>query len=327
MGLRMQPVGQVFQRFNRLVRDLGRQLDREVSLVTSGEDVEIDKSILDNLGDSLVHLIRNSVDHGLESGDERVEAGKPRAGRVYLRASQIDNSVVIEVGDDGRGLDLDRIFARGRERGLVGEVRPDDAALAQLIFEPGFSTAAAVTAVSGRGVGMDAVRRNIEAIGGRVDVSTQRGQGSCFRISLPLTLAIIDGLLFELGGERYVLPLDAVEECVEAPRRDATSSRQRLVEVRGEQVPYLSLREFLRVDVPGPDEQVVVANFQGRRFGFLVDAVVGQHQTVLKGLDPYSRVTGMAGATILGDGSVALVLDGQRIAELVSSRPTTALAS
>lgn len=315
MSLRMQPVGLLFKRYNRLVRDLGRQLNRDILLVTDGDETEIDKTVLERLGDCLVHLIRNAADHGIEPAAQREAAGKPSQGTLRLRASHEEGFVLLQVSDDGKGLNRDRIFARAVSKGLIGqdEQLPDEKVF-DLIFEPGFSTAEQVSSVSGRGVGMDVVRRGIDELGGRVSIESVPGQGTTFTIRIPLTLAIVDGLLVHLGEESYVLPLDTIEECIEAPSRGEASSRHRVAEVRGELVPYLSLRDWF--DIPGDPpalEQVVIANYLGSRFGFVVDKVVGQHQTVLKQMGPMTKVHGLSGSTILGDGTVALILDGASI--------------
>ena len=321
MSLRMQPVGLLFKRYVRLVRDLGRQLGRDIDLVTEGDDTEIDKTVLDRLGDSLVHLIRNAADHGLEPAHVREQAGKPPRGTLRLRAYRGEGCVVVEVSDDGKGLDRDRILARALKRGLIG---PDDEraqeSVLDLIFEAGFSTAEKVSDVSGRGVGMDAVRRSIEELGGQIGLSSRPGEGTTFTIKIPLTLAIVDGLLVRIGHEPYVLPLDTVEECLEAPRGGEGASCHRVAEVRGEFVPYLSLKEWFGIEGPlGDAEQMVIANYDGHRFGFLVDTVVGQYQAVLKQMGPMTRVQGLSGSTILGDGTVALILDGASIMREVTS--------
>ena len=313
MEIRMLPVGSTFGRFRRLVRDLAQQLGKDVELVTSGDDVELDKNVIDRLNDPLIHLIRNGIDHGIESREQRIAAGKPARGRLSLRAEHVSGNVVIEIADDGKGLDLDHIYAKAVDRGLIPEgTRPSDRELRETIFAAGLSTADSVTDVSGRGVGMDVVRSAISDLRGRIEVESTAGEGSCFRVTLPLTLAIIEGLLLELDESKYVVPLAIVEECLEIRSdRDRTSADRGIIDVRGELVPYLRLRSWFGADSPRPDvEQVVVVNLRDERFGFVVDQVVGQHQTVVKGLGRmFEDIRELSGATILGDGTVALILD------------------
>ena len=313
LDVRMVPIGTTFNRFRRLVRDLSAELGKEIELVTEGAETELDKTVIERLGDPLVHLIRNSCDHGIEAPEVRRAAGKPARGRIHLSASHSGASVVVELRDDGAGLDPEAILARAVERGLVApDARPPDRELFHLVFLAGFSTARAVTNVSGRGVGMDVVKRSIEALRGSVAIESARGAGTTIRIRLPLTLAIIEGLLVTAGDETYVLPLSAVEECVELTRADVERGRgARVAAVRGELVPYLRLRELF--DVPGarPDvEQIAIVRHDEGRCGVVVDGVVGQHQTVIKSLHRvYRDVKGLSGATILGDGTVALIVD------------------
>jgi len=313
MEIRMLPVGSTFGRFRRLVRDLAQNLDKDVELVTSGDDVELDKNVIDRLNDPLIHLIRNGIDHGIESRERRLAAGKPARGRLSIRAEHVSGNVVIEIADDGKGLDLEQIYAKALEKGLVPEgARPSDRELREIIFAAGLSTASSVTDVSGRGVGMDVVRSAISELRGRIEVESTVGKGSCFRVTLPLTLAIIEGLLLELDGAKYVVPLAIVEECLEIRAdRDRTSADRGIIDVRGELVPYLRLRSWFGADSVQPAvEQVVVVNLRNERFGFVVDQVIGQHQTVVKGLGRMFRdIRELSGATILGDGTVALILD------------------
>lgn len=313
MDIRMLPVGSTFGRFRRLVRDLAQQLGKDVELVTSGDDVELDKNVIDRLNDPLIHLIRNAIDHGIETKEERIAAGKSPRGTLAIRAEHVSGNVVIEIADDGLGLDLDKILQKAVDRGLVAEgARPSDRELREMIFAAGFSTAQVVTDVSGRGVGMDVVRSAIAELRGRIEVESTRGRGSCFRVTLPLTLAIIEGLLLQLDDAKYVVPLAIVEECLEIREgRDRTSSDRGIIDVRGELVPYLRLRSWFGADSPKPDtEQVVVVNLRNERFGFVVDHVIGQHQTVVKGLGRmFQDIRELSGATILGDGTVALILD------------------
>ncbi len=311
LGIRMLPIGSTFGRYRRLVRDLSAELGKEIDLVTSGEETELDKTVIERLGDPLVHLLRNSIDHGVERPDERRAKGKPPRGTVVLSAEHSGGSVVIRIVDDGRGLDPTAIRAKGVERGLVPhDAELSDKELFNLIFLPGFSTAKAVTSVSGRGVGMDVVKRSIESLRGAVDIDSQPGRGATITVRLPLTLAIIDGLQIQTGRECYVAPLSLVEECVDLPR-DEVGEGDKIINLRGEIVPYIRLRDFFGIDGRPPDvEQVVVSSVEGNRVGLVVDRVIGEHQTVIKSLGRlYRDVEGLAGATIKGDGTMALILD------------------
>ncbi len=321
LSLRMLPIGTTFARFRRLVRDLANDLDKEIELVTEGADTELDKTVIDSLGDPLVHLIRNCIDHGIEQPEVREKAGKPRKGTVRLSAVHSESHVVIKIQDDGAGLDAEAIHAKAIERGVLtaeSEVTRQD--LYNLIFDAGFSTAKTVSNVSGRGVGMDVVRRSIESLRGKVWVESEPGQGSTVTVELPLTLAIIEGLLVKVGGDRYVLPLSLVEECIEVTEEQSQQRNgSQLVQVRGELVPFVRLREwFGQKDKQLPIEQIVVTRMGDARFGFTVDEVIGQHQTVIKSLGKlYEGVSGLSGATILGDGTVALILDAPKLVQTV----------
>jgi two-component system chemotaxis sensor kinase CheA len=316
MSLRLLPIATSFARFRRVVRDLSGELGKEVELQTEGGDTELDKTVIERLNDPLVHLIRNSVDHGVEMPAEREREGKPRRGAVRLSAEHSGSHVLIRVSDDGAGMDREAIRAKGIERGLISaEAELQDREIFDLVFAAGFSTARRVTSVSGRGVGMDVVKRSIESLGGSVEIESARGQGTTITLKIPLTLAIIEGLLVRIAGESYVLPLQAVEECVELSREEREAGEKtrgrRMANVRGEIVPYVRLRDWFGTGGESPElEQVVISRTDGRRIGFVVDAVVGQHQTVIKSLGRlYRNVQGISGATILGDGSVALILD------------------
>lgn len=327
LELRMLPIGTTFSRFRRLVRDLSAELGKEIELVTEGAETELDKTVIDQLGDPLVHLIRNSIDHGVERPAVREAAGKPHKGTVRLSAIHSESHVVIRVEDDGAGLDPDAIRAKAVERGLLAkEAEPSPEALYKLVFEPGFSTAKAVSNISGRGVGMDVVKRSIDALRGKVWIDSRPGQGTTVTVELPLTLAIIEGLLVKVADERYVLPLSLVEECIELSGAAAKNAHgHRLVEVRGELVPCLRLREWFGDDGKRPAiEQTVVTRLGQTRFGFTVDQVIGQHQTVIKSLGKlYEGLPGLAGATILGDGAVALILDVPKLAHATSVAATS----
>jgi len=315
MSLRMVPLKSAFERLRRLVHDLAKDLGKEVEFRTAGEETELDKSMIDQLHDPLVHLIRNSLDHGLETVEERSAAGKSRQGVVRMSAAQSGTSVLIRVSDDGRGLNREAIRARAVERGLLGanEQRTDQE-LCQLILAPGFSTAREVTSISGRGVGMDVVRSGVEAMRGSLEVSSQEGCGTTITLRLPLTMAIIEGLLVRVADSYFVLPLVSVEECVELFGA-ARSGRREMAVVRGELVPYLRLRTIFGMGGPAPElEQIMVTQTESGRVGLVVDQVLGNHHTVIKSLGKFYRnVQAMSGATILGDGTVALILDVERL--------------
>jgi len=313
MGVRMVPFGSLFGRFRRLVHDLSRDLGKDIRLVTRGEDTELDKTVIERLNDPLIHLIRNAVDHGLEDAAGRTAAGKPAEGRITLAARHVGAEVLISLTDDGRGLDAERIRARAEANGLIA---PDavltESELYQLIFQPGFSTAQEVTSLSGRGVGMDVVKRTIEELRGTIDIASTPGKGTEITLRLPLTLAIIDGLLVRVGEGRYVIPLTAVEECVELPPREEARTRNRsFLSIRDELVPFLRLRDIFHCRTPAdPYQKVVIVSSGELRVGLVVDQVIGDHQTVIKSLSPlHADVDTFSGATILGDGSVALILE------------------
>ena len=318
LTIRMLPIGGTFTRFKRLIRDLGSELGKDVMLVSEGGETELDKTVIDQLNDPLVHLVRNSIGHGIESPAVRQAIGKPGKGRITLSAKHSGANVVLTVADDGAGLDVARIRAKAVEKGLISEqAELSEREVYALIFEPGFSTAQEVSNVSGRGVGMDVVRQAIDALRGSIEVRSEEGEGTTFSIKLPLTLAIIDGLLIDLGADHYVLPLSAVEECIELTRDDVEQSHGRnLVKIRGEIVPYVRLRDEFKINSERPEiEQVVIVTLEGLRVGFVVDHVVGEHQTVIKNLGRmYQDVNGVSGATILGDGRVALILDLPQLA-------------
>jgi two-component system chemotaxis sensor kinase CheA len=319
MGVRMVPIGSLFGRFRRLVHDLSRELGKKIELVTSGEETELDKTVIERLNDPLIHLIRNAIDHGLEAPDERSALGKSEQGRVTLTARHSGAEVLISVADNGRGLNRARIQARAEEQGLLAPgAKPTDTELFQVLFQPGFSTAREVTSLSGRGVGMDVVKRTIEALRGAIDVTTVLGQGATVTLRLPLTLAIIDGLLVRVGQGRYVIPLTAVEECVElSTETDARSRGRSFLDIRGDLVPFLRLRELFNATTP-PDryQKIVIVSSGDLRVGLVVDQVIGDHQTVIKSLSRlHADVATFSGATILGDGTVALILDVAHLVE------------
>lgn len=325
LNIRMLPIGTTFSKFKRLVRDLSQELGKEIELTTAGADTELDKTVIEKLNDPLVHLIRNSIDHGIEAPEKREAAGKKRQGSIRLAAIHSGDSVIIEIVDDGGGLNEEAIRRKAVERGLIGEQEQlSRHELFQLIFAAGFSTAQKVTGVSGRGVGMDVVKRAIEALRGSIDIDSVAGQGTTIRVRIPLTLAIIDSLLVAIGEDCYVIPLSIVEECIELTRADVAAAHGRnLVRVRDRLVPYVHLRdEFAIADEPPEIEQVVITAVNGHQVGFVVDHVIGEHQTVIKSLGRmYRDVQGLSGATILGDGKVALILD---IPQLIQRAEQTA---
>jgi two-component system chemotaxis sensor kinase CheA len=323
LSIRMLPIESVFGKFRRVVRDLSSDLGKDVLLVSEGGETEVDKNVIDRIGDPLVHMIRNSVDHGLETAQERKAAGKSEQGTVWLSARQEGGEIIVSIEDDGRGLNADAIRARALERGLIDpEAELTDTDLHQLIFEPGFSTAETVSAVSGRGVGMDAVKTTIDALGGSIDVLSRAGFGTRIMLRLPVTLAIIDGLRVRLGNSVFVIPLSAVEECVEFEQPDDVArSGRSVLEIREEMVPYLALDELFNLPAEeNARRRVVVVRVDGARAGLVVDDILGQSQIVIKALSPYHRdIAGLGGATILGDGRVALIVD---VATLIRSAET-----
>jgi two-component system chemotaxis sensor kinase CheA len=317
MNIRMLQIGTTFSKFKRLVRDLSGELGKEIEMTTEGAETELDKTVLEKLNDPLVHLIRNSIDHGIEMPDVRESLGKRRCGTVHLSAVHSGANVLIRIQDDGAGLDKDAIRAKGIERGLISaDAELSDKELYGLILLPGFSTAKKITSVSGRGVGMDVVKRSIDSLRGTIEIDSVRGVGSTITVKLPLTLAIIDGLLVNIGEGFFIIPLSSVEECVELTREASEASNGRNVaNVRNHLVPYIRLRELLLVPGDPPEiEQIVITHTNGERVGFVVDHVVGQHQTVIKSLGRvYKDIDGISGSTILGDGTVALILDGPKL--------------
>ncbi len=313
MVVRMVPISNLFGRFRRLIHDLAGETGKTIELSTRGEATELDKTIIERLADPLIHLIRNSADHGLETPEERRAAGKPAVGQLVLSARHAGAEVVITLTDDGRGIDRDRVRAKAEENGLIAPgANLTDNEIYQLIFQPGFSTAKEVTNLSGRGVGMDVVKRTIEALRGAIDISSTPGKGSEVSLRIPLTLAIIDGLLVRVGAARYVIPLAAVEECVELSReQDVRSKGRSFIPLRDQLVPFLRLRElFASSDPVGLHQKVVVVSTGEDRVGLVVDQILGDHQTVIKSLSRlHADIETFSGATILGDGDVALILD------------------
>lgn len=313
LRLRMVQIGGTFNRFQRVVRDVSRELGKEIDLVISGADTELDKMVVEKIGDPLMHLVRNAMDHGIEPAEVRAQRGKPAVGVLRLNAYHDSGSIVIEVSDDGAGLDRERILRKAVDKGLVQpDQLLDDHEVYNLIFEPGFSTASSVTNLSGRGVGMDVVKRNITALRGSVEIDSRAGQGSTIRVRLPLTLAIIDGFRVSVGAASYVVPLDMVFECVELSRSGQEASHGRdFINLRGEVLPLIRLRQlFTTGGRPPRRENVVVVHYGGIKAGMVVDELMGECQTVIKPLGRiFSHVQGVAGSTILGNGEVALIID------------------
>jgi two-component system chemotaxis sensor kinase CheA len=288
---------------------VSRELGKQIDLIVSGAEAELDKSMVDKLADPLMHIVRNAMDHGLEPCEERLAAGKQATGRLHLHAFHESGCIVIEVRDDGRGLNRARILAKAVERGLVSaDAELSDSQVHQLIFLPGFSTASAVTSLSGRGVGMDVVRRAVEQLRGEIDITSKEGQGSRFRIRLPLTLAIIDGFQVALGDTVFVIPLSSVVECLDMT---GTHGRQNLLSLRGSPLPYLRLREVFQLEpYRGLRESLVVVRHGAQRVGLVVDRLIGDAQAVIKPLGELFRgIKAVSSSTILGDGSIALILD------------------
>lgn len=327
MGVRMVPMGSLFSRFRRLVHDLSRDLGKPVDFVTVGEDTEMDKTMIERLADPLVHLIRNAIDHGIENAEDRAQTSKSATGRIELAARYVGAQVLVTVQDDGAGLNTARIRAKAEENGLIAPgANLSEHEIHQFLFHPGFSTAKTISALSGRGVGMDVVKRTIEAMRGTIDLTTIPGHGSSVTLRLPLTLAIIDGLLIRVGEGRYIIPLSAVEECIELTAADEARAKGRsFLNVRGDLVPFLRLRELFDSEgQPDPHQKVIVTSIGDTRVGLVVDQIIGSHQTVIKSLSKlHSDVTMFSGATILGDGSAALILDVAQLVTLGQSRAET----
>jgi len=324
MNIRMVLIGDTFKRFERVVRDLGRKMNKEIILKISGGETELDKTVVEKINDPLMHIIRNSIDHGIGTPDERKKMGKAPAGTIHVNAFHDTGNIVIEISDDGNGLNKDRILKKAIEKGLASHgIEYSDSEIYKFIFEPGFSTAEKVTDVSGRGVGMDVVKRNIESLRGTVDIDSQTGVGTTIRIALPLTLAIIDGFLVEIGKSSYVIPLDMVLECININTEGDTVGHETgdFVNLRGEVLPYLRMRDFFDEDQGGNVEgNIIVVKYGQQKAGLLVDKLLGEFQTVIKPLGKlFTNLQGISGATILGSGSVALILDIPRLIRYAQS--------
>jgi two-component system chemotaxis sensor kinase CheA len=329
MKIRMVPVGPTFHRFARSVRDTARKSGKLARMLIVGEDVEVDTTILEHIHDPLMHMVRNSVDHGLESPEVRRAAGKDPSGKIVLKAFHDSGSIVVEISDDGAGLDHERILQHARKQGIIPEAaRLTESEIHNLIFQPGFSTAEKVSELSGRGVGLDVVRRNVNALSGAIHVASQKGQGTTFTIRLPLTLAIIDGFAVKVDTETYVIPLSSVQECLELPREKHRSEEGGVINLRGEALPYVRLRDLFGSGGSAPArEKIIVVEYQGGRAGLAADELLGEQQAVIKPLGRlFQGIRGVSGSTILGNGRVALILDvpalcreaTRRSAELVS---------
>jgi len=313
LRLRMIPIGDTFNRFRRVVRDVSQELGKDIDLIISGAETELDKTVVEKIGDPLMHLLRNAMDHGIESAAARLAAGKPAKGHLHLNAYHDSGSIVLEIADDGAGLNRDRILEKAQERGLIAPgASLTDQEIYNLIFEAGFSTAQAVTNLSGRGVGMDVVKRNITLLRGTVDLDSKPGQGTVIRIRLPLTLAIINGFLVGIGQSTYVIPLDMVQECIELSEDDRQVSREQgYLDLRGEVLPLVYLRDHFQHEGPAARRQnVVVVRYAEHKAGLVVDDLLGEFQTVIKPLGKlFGALRGISGSTILGSGAVALILD------------------
>src|SRR5579863_2342556 len=329
MKVRMVPVGPVFHRLARSVRDAARKSGKLARMLVIGDDIEVDTTILEHIHDPLMHMIRNSVDHGLETPEVRRSLGKDPSGKIVLQASHDSGNIIVQISDDGAGLDHERILAHARAKGIVPEgVRLTEAEIYNLIFQPGFSTADKVSELSGRGVGLDVVRRNVNALSGAILVESHKGLGTTFTIRLPLTLAIIDGFAVKVGREIYVIPLSSVQECLELPGEKHSSEEGGVINLRGEALPYVRLRDLFECGGDPPTkEKIIVVEYQGGRAGLAADELLGEQQAVIKPLGRlFQGIRGVSGSTILGNGRVALILDVpalcveaiHRSAELVS---------
>jgi two-component system chemotaxis sensor kinase CheA len=324
LQLRMVQIGETFTRFQRVVRDTSRELGKEIELAISGGDTELDKSMVEKLGDPLMHLVRNALDHGIEAPEKRTAKGKPAKGTLKLNAYHESGAIAIEVIDDGAGMNREKILNKAREREIIGPNQTlTDSEIFGLIFEPGFSTADKITNISGRGVGLDVVKRNITALRGTVEVESREGEGSTFRIRLPLTLAIIDGFLVGVGKSSYVIPLGSVEECIELSEKDRQDTlKHQYINLRDQVLPFVRLREQFEVAEPsGKRENIVVVQHAGQKIGLVVDELMGEFQTVIKPLGSiFKHIKGIGGSTILGSGEVALILDVQSLVALTTAQ-------
>jgi two-component system chemotaxis sensor kinase CheA len=321
MRIRMVPISQIFSRFPRLVRDLSKSLNKKINLVIEGEETELDKSVIEDLLDPIMHSVRNSIDHGIESQEERKAAGKPEEGMVVLKAANEGNMIIIEIADDGKGIDVEAVKTKAVERGLINPNKLlTDVEAFNLIFEPGFSTAKTITAISGRGVGLDVVRRQIEKLNGTVTVSSERGRGTKFTIKLPLTLAIIQGLLVRVGTEIYSIPITSVIESLRIKPEDIRMiDNYEVFNIRNDVISLLRLNRLFGIKTEEQQEYnfIVIVGTAEKKMGFMVDSLIGEEDVVIKPLrDQFTNSPGIAGASILGDGSVSLNIDVRQLLEL-----------
>jgi two-component system, chemotaxis family, sensor kinase CheA len=321
MRIRMVPISQIFSRFPRLVRDLSKTLNKKVNLVIEGEETELDKSVIEDLLDPLMHSVRNALDHGIESTEERIAAGKAEEGRVLLKASNEGNLILIEISDDGKGIDVDAVRQKAIERGVIHPNKSlTDIEAYNLIFAPGFSTARKITNISGRGVGLDVVKRQIDKLNGSVTVSSERGKGTKFTIKLPLTLAIIQGLLVRVGREIYSIPITSVIESHRIkPSEVKMIDNYEVINIRNDVISLLRLDRLFRIDAQEQSEYsfVVIVGTSDKKVGLMVDSLIGEEDVVIKPLrDQFTNSPGIAGASILGDGSVSLIIDVSQLLEL-----------
>jgi two-component system chemotaxis sensor kinase CheA len=321
MRIRMVPISQIFSRFPSLVRDLSKSLDKKINLVIEGEETELDKSVIEDLLDPIMHSVRNSVDHGIESKAERFAAGKSEEGRVLLKASNEGNMIIIEIADDGKGIDVDAVKAKAAEKGIISPNKVlSDVEAYNLIFEPGFSTAKQITSISGRGVGLDVVRRSIEKLNGTVTVSSEKGKGTKFTIKLPLTLAIIQGLLVRVGPEIYSIPITSVIESLRIkPDEIKMIDNYEVFNIRSDVISLLRLNRLFGIKTEEQKDfnYIVIVGTAEKKMGFMVDSLIGEEDVVIKPLrDQFTNSPGIAGASILGDGSVSLIIDVGQLLEL-----------
>jgi len=330
LGIRMLPIGTIFGRFRRLVHDLSTELGKEADLIAEGAETELDKSILDQLGEPLVHLVRNSMDHGFDSPEERAAHGKPRRGTIRLAAEHTGSDIVITIEDDGRGIDQAAVRAKAIEKQLIpAAANLTEKEIFNLLLLPGFSTAAKVTSVSGRGVGMDVVKKQIDSLRGTLSIASEKGKGCRVTITLPLTLAIIEGLLVQIGVDQFIIPMAAITENVELlSAQRASNNGRNVISVRGELIPYIDLRHMFRLesDVP-PIEKIVIVRHEDHRVGLVVDRVLGTHQTVIQSLGRFFKnISVVSGATIMGDGRVSLIMDISAVVRYADSHCREAAA-
>ncbi|WP_169704175.1 chemotaxis protein CheA [Candidatus Kuenenia stuttgartensis] len=316
MSIRMVPIKSTFQKMSRLVRDVSKKAGKKVKLEVSGEETELDKSVIESIGDPLVHILRNSVDHGIEPEEERIAAGKPALGHVYLDAFHKGGNIFIEIRDDGRGLRKDKLLKKAIEKGIMSEnATLTEQQIFGLIFAAGFSTAEKITDISGRGVGMDVVKKNIERLRGKVEISSEEGKGTKISIKLPLTMAIIDGMIVQVGNQKYIVPMLSIEESIRPKKDDISTIQQRgeVINVRGNILPMVRLHQWYNVEPKkyAPWEAIIlIVESEGQRCGILVDDLIGQQQIVIKRLgEQFRNVKGVSGSAILGDGRVGLILD------------------